>query len=313
MGEFDRETSKFSRDQFEAEVWELMRRQFGNVSRRQLLALGLSSGGVQARLRNGTLVTRHDGIYCQAPARRDPEARIAAAVLAGGSDAVASHATAAWLWGFLPRWEPPPEISLPTGDRRPRHVLIHRCPSLRPGDVTRQRGLSTTTPARTALDIAPRLTRKQLTRLVNDARHDGHLRRASLQDVVDRNPLHPGTKLLTPFIDSPQNPTNSSFEDDFLAFVDKYGLPRPEVNFPFNGRRLDAFFPEHGVIVECDGWEFHKSREAFEEDRERDADHLDNGLITVRLTKTRFDAMPDREAARLKRILTWAWRQRHPA
>jgi very-short-patch-repair endonuclease len=85
------------------------------------------------------------------------------------------------------------------------------------------------------------------------------------------------------------------------------------VNFPFNGRRLDAFFPEHGVIVECDGWEFHKSREAFEEDRERDADHLDNGLITVRLTKTRFDASPDREAARLKRILTWAWRQRHPA
>jgi hypothetical protein len=56
-----------------------MRRQFGNVSRRQLLALGYSSGRMQARLRNGTLVKRHDGVYRQAPARQDPQALIAAA------------------------------------------------------------------------------------------------------------------------------------------------------------------------------------------------------------------------------------------
>jgi hypothetical protein len=79
VGEFDRGTSKFSRDRLDAEVRELMRRQFGNVSRRQLLALGYSSGRVQARLRNGTLVKRHDGVYCQAPARQDPQALIAAA------------------------------------------------------------------------------------------------------------------------------------------------------------------------------------------------------------------------------------------
>ena len=99
-------------------------------------------------------------------------------------------------------------------------------------------------------------------------------------------------------------------EDDFLAFVAKYGLPEPEINFPFNGRQLDAFFPEHGVIVERDRWEFHKDKKAFEDDRERDADHLDQGLSTVRITKQRLKTTPDHEAARLTRILTW--RERRP-
>ena len=101
-------------------------------------------------MRTGALVRRYPGVYALAPARQDPQALIAAAVLAGGPHAVASHASAAWLWGFLPHYEPPPEISLPTGDRRPRHILTHRCPSLQPRDITHQRGVPTTTRARTA-------------------------------------------------------------------------------------------------------------------------------------------------------------------
>jgi hypothetical protein len=308
VGELDRGTSKFSRDQLDAEIREVMRRQFGNVSRRQLLALGLSSGGVQARLRNGTLVKRHDGVYAQAPARQDPQAVIAAAVVAGGPTAVASHASAAWLWGFVRHFERPPEISLPTGDRRPRHLLSHRCPSLRPADVTRQGGVPATSPARTVLDLAPRLPHRQLTRLVNDALREKDLRPAALQDILQRNPRHPGAKLLTPFLETAASPTDSPFEDDFRAFVATYALPAPEFNFPFNGRRLDAFFPEHRVIVECDGWNFHKDKQAFEDDRERDADHLDHGLVTIRITQARLRNTPDREAARLRRILAGARR-----
>ena len=49
---------------------------------------------------------------------------------------------------------------------------------------------------------------------------------------------------------------------------------------------------------------FHKQREAFEDDRERDADHLDHGLSTVRITKTRLQQTPGYEAARRLRILS---------
>ena len=291
-------------------VRELAGRQFGNLNRRQLVDCGLGLGAIKARVRNGTLVTRYPGVYSIAPPRSDPPALIAAAVLAGGPAAVASHASAAWLWGFVPHYEPPPQISLPTGDRRPRHIDTHRCPSLAPRDLTRQHGVPTTTPARTVLDLAPRLTHKQLTRLVNDQRRDGRLRLAALDDLIARNPLHPGTKLLRPFIDNPRNPTDSPFEDDFLTFVTKYGLPMPQTNVWLHGRNVDAYFPEAGLIIELDGRDFHNDQDAFRDDRERDTENLKHGLTTIRMTTDRLKLTPGHEAKRLMEILSRAERRR---
>ncbi len=303
MGDIPRGMGKISRGPRDAAIREIARRHAGNVSRTELLAVGLSSSAIEARLRSGSLVTRYNGVYCQAPARQDPQALIAAAVLAGGPAAVASHASAAWLWGFLTRYEPPPEITLTQGDRRPRHILTHRCPSLEPRDITHQRAIPTTSPARTALDLAPRLTATQRSRLVNDGRLNGYLRLTALTEVLQRNPRHPGTKLLTPFAETPRNPTRSPFEDDFLAFIHKYDLPIPQINVKVNGREVDAFFPEANLIVELDGWDTHQHRDAFEDDRDRDAEHLDHGFTTIRITKQRLMTKPDYEAARLLRIL----------
>lgn len=303
MGDISRETGEIAQKSREAAIRALAGRQSGNISRRQLLAVGLSNAAIGGRVANGALAPRHIGVYALAPARQDPQALIHAAVLAGGPDAVASHASAGWLWGLVPRYEPPPEISLPTGDRRPRHILTHRCPSLSPRDITRQRGVPTTSPARTILDLAPRLSDKARTRLVNDALLRHHLRPAALQEVLDRNRYHPATRLLRPFADSSTNPTRSSFEDDFLAFIATCNLPTPLINVSVNGREVDAYFPDHHVIVECDGWKFHKGREAFEDDRDRDTENLKHGLITVRITQKRLSTTPDYEAARLKEIL----------
>ena len=168
-----------------------------------------------------------------------------------------------------------------------------------------QLGVKVTSPARTLLDLAPRLSQRERTRLVNDALRSKLLRQPALQDVIERNPRHPATKLLKPFLDLPgTNPTNSSFEDDFLAFIKKYRLPTPLMNHPLNGTIVDAYFPDHNLIVELDGWDYHKDRHAFESDRERDAHHLAHGTPTVRITKDRLEHTPDREAARLEAILS---------
>jgi hypothetical protein len=196
VGEFDSGASKFSKDQLEEAVRELMRRQLGNVSRRQLLGLGMGNGAIQYRLRTKALASRHDGVYCQTPARRDPPALIAAAVLAGGPHAVASHTSAAYLWGFTTHWEQLPEITLTQGDRRPRRILTHHCQCLSRSDRSLHQGIRVTAPARTVLDLAPALPADKLTRLVNDTRRNHHLSLDALQDVLERNPYHPGTKLL---------------------------------------------------------------------------------------------------------------------
>jgi hypothetical protein len=302
MGANGPERPKIAQNPVECAVRELASQQSGNVERRQLLLVGLSAWAIKARLRNGSFAVRYHGVYALAPAREDPQALIHAAVLAGGPHAVASHASAAWLWGFLPHYKPPAEITLTQGDRRPRHILTHRCPSLKPRDITRQRSVPTTSRSRTVLDIAPRLSHKQLTRLVNDQRRENHLSLETLSEVLDRNPLHPGTKLLRPFVEDPRNPTDSGFEDDFLTFVKNYGLPVPQTNIWLHGRKVDVFYPEANLIVELDGRDFHDDEDAFRDDRERDTENLKHGLTTMRMTTDRLELTPGYEAERLMEI-----------
>ncbi|MGZ4620067.1 MAG: hypothetical protein ACXV3F_15490 [Frankiaceae bacterium] len=111
-----------------------------------------------------------------------------------------------------------------------------------PRDITRHWAIPVTSPARTVLDLAPRLTTRQLTRLVNDALRSRDLRPAALKDVLDRNRHHPGAKLLTPFAEDAGNPTNSDFEDDFRAFTAEYGLPtRRSTSMSTAGRPTPSF------------------------------------------------------------------------
>ncbi len=262
----------------------------------------MRQGLIRGRLNSGAWVAVHAGVYCIGPRRNDPVSRAAAAVLACGRGAALSHASAASLWGFLPRWGGPMEVT--SKDRRERPgITTHRCQSLKPRDITRERGVPITSRARTTLDIAPQLTKKQLTRLVIDHLRDHTLSVAALEDVLSRNPRHPGTKLLHRFVDEPVALTRSPLEDTFLAFVAKYGFPQPVINRRNNGREIDAVFPDHGVIVELDGYDYHKDQDAFEDDRDRDAEHLAHGLITVRMTAKRLDQTADYEADRLHRIL----------
>ena len=52
-----------------------------------------------------------------------------------------------------------------------------------------------------------------------------------------------------------------------------------------HGYRVDAYFPDHHLIVELDGWATHRTRQAFERDRRQDADILAaTGIPTVRLS-----------------------------
>jgi hypothetical protein len=280
----------------------LAKRQHGHVTRKQLLGLGVGRGAITSSLESGRYVAVHKGVYCVGPRRDDPVSRAAAAVLACGPGALLSHESAASLWGFFPRWSFPLHVTARAERERPG-IVTHRCQLLHRSDHSLQRGVKVTSRARTVLDIAPGLPAKQLTRLVNDTRRNHHLGLDALNDVITRNPYHPGTKLLRPFVDDPANPTASHLEDLFRAFVKKYRLPVPIINFNLRRKQPDAYFPDHNLIVELDGWEFHKDRQAFETDRERDAENLRHGTATIRITEQRLTTDPDREAARLTEIL----------
>jgi sigma54-dependent transcription regulator len=117
------------------------------------------------------------------------------------------------------------------------------------------------------------------------------------------------TKRLHEFVDAPTGPTASEFEDAFIGFCRRSGLPQPLCNTRVGRFEVDAYFPVQRVIVELDGWRFHSSRASFESDRERDAALLALGIVTVRITWNRLIKTPEREAARLRKILEARSRQ----
>ena len=288
-------------DPIDRRIAALAGRQRGYVTRTHLLAVGLGPEAIRYRIKSGRLIPDYAGVYAVGHVPTLPQDRAYGALLACGPRAVLSHGTAAAVWGVFKRWELPFEVTAPHVHRR-RGIRIHRAALERP-DVTVQLGLRVTSPARTMLDIAPRLSEKTLTRAVNDLRRPGHLRLPDLADVLKRFPRAPGTGRLLPFIELPTGPTRSQFEDVFFKFCERFGLPRPLVNTWVHGFEADAFFPEHRLIVELDGWDFHSSRQSFINDRERDTALLALGFETVRITWERLIYEPEKEARRLHAIL----------
>jgi hypothetical protein len=268
--------------------------QHGIVSRRQLLDAGFDRNAIAHRIKLGRLIAIHRGVYAVGHLPPSPHAKAMAAVLACGPNAVLSHRSAGALYGLI-RHNGPVDVTAP-GNHSHRGITVHRS---RTQDRTTHFGIPVTTPARTLLDLADVLDAASLTRAVNDARVR-HLTSAhELEAILATSP---GRR--TSAFEVTQSPTRSVFEDAFLAFVDRYGLPRPEVNQIVLGYEVDMLWRPQRLAAELDGRAFHEH--AFEQDRERDADLLAAGLTTVRVTWRRLTRTPEREAARFRSLLALA-------
>lgn len=286
----------------DVEIARLARRQYGHVTRAQLLRIGLASMTIQARVESGRLIPVHAGVYAVGHVPIYPLARAAAAVLACGPGALLSHRSAASLWGIYADWEFPIEVTVDTRRRRPR-IDVHRCTTLAPADRRRTLGIAVTSPARTLLDLAPPLPDRGLGRMIDDARHERLTTTAQLRALLERCPTHPGARRCRAIVGDPAGPTRSEFEARFIAFARAHDLPTPRVNANLDGREVDVLFEAERLIVELDSWEFHRHRRAFEADRERDARHLEAGYVTLRITWKRLCDHPRQEAARLDAVL----------
>ena len=259
-------------------------RQGGHVSREQLLAAGVDPRTIKRWVASGKLIRVYRGVYAVGHLQSNPFNAAHAGLLAGGERSALAGECALVLWGVWRRWPKRLEI-VTVGDRRPLGLILHHSTTLLRRDVKEVDGLRVTSPARTLLDTAGRLKPWQLTRAINDLRLRDLLTVADLEDVIARNPTHPAVTLLKPHLEHAQpEPTRSVIEDRFLPLLRKHRLPIPLINVHVAGHRVDAYFPEHRLVVELDGWGPHRSKQAFVNDRRQDFAILaETGIPTVRL------------------------------
>jgi hypothetical protein len=205
------------------------------------------------------------------------EQRVYAACLATGG--VASHRTAARLWGisYVPAQRV--ELTVPTGQvvRLPS-VRAHRSNLLPSSHVTNYAGVPITSGARTVFDLSAVLGDASLDRAINDGLRRGVTNVEELQACFDdlagrgrRRVAH-----LRPLLEARQvgfDPGGSDREVELLRWFDEAGLPRPvqQLWVVAGGKRycLDFGWPAAKMGLEYDGWDDHGQRLAFDYDRER--------------------------------------------
>jgi very-short-patch-repair endonuclease len=240
--------------------------QHGVVTHAQLRRAGLSVGAIARRVESGRLHRLYRGVYAVGHRRLSNEGRWMAAVLASGPGAVLSHRPAAEHWRLLTPRRGPVHVTVPGrgGRRRRGGIHLHRSPSLLPLDVTRRDGIPVTTPARTIADLRRVATVDEVRRAIREAEFLG----LQIGEEASRE----------------SKPTRSLLERRFLRLCRRHGLPEPEVNVYVGPHEVDFLWRHRSLIVETDGYEGHRGRQAFEDDRAKDAELRVLGFTVVRFT-----------------------------
>jgi very-short-patch-repair endonuclease len=266
-------------------------RQHGVVSLTQLNALGLSANAARKRARAGLLHRVHRGVFAVGRAGLDVRGRRMAAVLACGPGAVLSHRTAADALGLLRCAGGAIEVTIPSRSRRRvPGIAIHRSPRLRPEDCTECEGIPCTTVARTLLDLADDQAFRRLHAVIESAERLGLYDGRAVADVISRAGRRPAAGRLVSLLASYEEPapTKTELERRTLELLEQAGLPRPRVNALVQtaegALEVDFVWLDRKLIIEADGFEWHRSRARFEEDRRRDQLLHAAGYSVVRVT-----------------------------
>ena len=90
----------------------------------------------------------------------------------------------------------------------------------------------------------------------------------------------------------------------WVQLIQSADLPLPEFNVLVEGELVDALWRDHRVIVELDGFAFHKSRAQFESDRRRDAKLQVAGYRVLRITQQRLTNEPQKVLAEIAALLS---------
>ncbi len=252
------------------------------VSAAQLAAAGFDGDAIAREVGAGLLTRVLHGVYRFGPFA-GPFGDEMAALLACGPNAALAHGASLHVWGIRERVGPV-EVIVP-GGRATTGVKWRRAP-LPPGDVVERHGMRVTTPVRTLTDVAGSTSQRDLARIVEEAQRLGLVTPGELAAAVERSRGHPGVGKLRAILLSAEEPsfTRSEAERRLLELVRNAGLPRPLTNVDIAGHEVDFLWPEEKLVVEVDGYEFHRSREAFERDRARDAALLAAGYRVLRVT-----------------------------
>ncbi len=260
----------------------------------------------------GYLYPLYKGVYLVGHARAGQRARLLGALLSCGPDSFLSHRTAAALLGLRAVNVHCIEVTLvgAGGLRRPP-LLVHRTRHPPVRDELRLRdGLRHSSFARVLVELAPRETEAELTRLLEEGVRRGLFFVEKVEAALERHARRPAiTKLEGPlrhYVDRTNR--KSWLERAFDRELARRGtLPPPQRNVLVRAGgiewEIDCLWRAERVIVELDGRPWHICQRDIEKDKLKDMKLATLGFVPVRVTTRRFEQDTDGVFADLQALL----------
>lgn len=213
-----------------------------------------------------------------------------------------SHRSAAALWGFGEETPGVVDVSIARHStlRRPG-IRIHDRAGIRTRDITTRLNIPLTHPVRTFLDLATVAGPKTVERAINEADKLDVIDADSLRRSLDDHPGEPGVRVLREILDEHTfRLSDDELERLFRPIAASAGLPTPLTKQIVNKFEVDFFWPDLGLVVETDGWRYHRTPSAQTRDALRFQRHTAAGLTPLRFSHWQVKHEPDH----VRRILT---------
>ena len=272
----------------------------------QLARIEVGARAVLTRARDGRLRRLCRGVYAighYVPLR----GQWMAAALARGPHGLLSHRAAGSLCDLIEWRGGPIDVTVPGGGlRHQRGLRPHMARNLLARDLTVIDGIPVTALPRTLLDLAAVFTPLELRRAYERAERLQVLDVSAVAELLDRSNGHRGAKRLAGLL--AYDPTlaaqaESELERSFLDLMRAHGLAMPRANVLVDGYLVDAWWPEANLVIELDGYEFHRDREAFERDRRKVGQLRLRGREAISLTYAQVTREPDWVIATVRALL----------
>lgn len=298
---------------------ELAATQHGLLTRGQVTESGLTSRVIDGRLHSGEWVRVGKGVYRVAGAPVTWRQRLLAAVLVAGPGAVASHASAAALWGLPGFREGPIHVVRPTARSRSAHIgVLHETDTLPRSQVRVVDGIPVASPERTLFDLCGhfrgRRARVARSAVANAIRLGlttlGRLAGLVAELGVRGRAGTAGLRRVIAELDDGEPITESELEDLVVSVLASAGIPSPKRQVTIGGTtapigRVDFLIPPR-VVIEADSRSWHGAWETREADLLRDAMLRPLGYEVIRTTWRMLTEHPEVFVAAVRAALAEA-------
>jgi hypothetical protein len=294
----------------------LLEAQLGLVTWEQMLGMGMSEHSIQSLVHRRELRRVRPRTYALIGSPTSWEQVLYAAVLSAGSDALASHSSAARLWSYSAQPEDALEILL-EGEHRPRikGVRVHRSTRIAPEDRSSRAGIPCTSFERTLCDCSALLSEAQLGRTLDDGLRRGVASLARLHQCAERLESGPGrhmsvVRALLAKRGVGFDPGGSNEELRVLRTLRRAGLCEPvqqhSVRIGNKTFRLDLAWPASKVFAEYYGLPYHVGATAVAYDSDRITALVAAGWLPLIFTSETTDRdIVKRTAAALEQRRVW--------